>query len=76
MKLLLNTVQYEVVPAPNEGDEVQQPPQDQPEARTGGSGLKRSNRAPGQLARVRGIPAPLHIRPKRARVTRFVNVFT
>ena len=47
MKFLLNTVQYEVVPAPNEGDEVQQPPQGQHEARQGGSGLKRSNRAPG-----------------------------
>ena len=60
MKFLLNTVQYEVVPAPNEGDEVQQAPQDQHGARTGGSGMKRSNGAPGHLARV----------------TRFINIFT
>ena len=47
MKFLLNTVQYEVVPAPNEGDEVQQAPQDQHEARPGGSGMNSGNRAHG-----------------------------
>ena len=47
MKILLNTVLYEVVPAPNEGDEVQQAPQDQHEARPGGSGLNSRKGAPG-----------------------------